>query len=239
MIPSAPPSRVSRMTAILRRLPLLLGLLLFTGVVACSSPPPGPRLPAGTPKPKPTSVLAPKPAKTASPSASAVKPTPVSPVATPARPAAAPAPYPVMLGIDTLAADGFRDIAGQRVGLLTHAAGVNRFGVSTVDVLRKAPNVKLVALFSPEHGLYSLEKASVNIADTRDARTGLPVYSLHGANRKPTRAQLKTSMPSSSTCRTSASAPTPTTSSCATPWTPVSPPESASSCSTAPTPSAA
>jgi uncharacterized protein YbbC (DUF1343 family) len=191
VISSAPPSRASRMTAFLRRIPLLLGLLLFTGVVACSSPPPGPRLPAATPKSKPASVLAPKPSKTAAPSASAGKPTPVSPVATPARPAAAPAPYPVMLGIDTLAADGFRDIAGQRVGLLTHAAGVNRFGVSTVDVLRKAPNVKLVALFSPEHGLYSLEKASVNIADTRDSRTGLPVYSLHGANRKPTRAQLK------------------------------------------------
>ena len=103
-----------------------------------------------------------------------------------------PAPaQPVMLGIDVLEADGFAAVRGKRIGLLTHPAGVNRRGVSTIDVLRRGPGVKLVALFAPEHGLYGTEKASTNIPDTVDRRTGLPVYSLHGANRKPTKAQLK------------------------------------------------
>jgi uncharacterized protein YbbC (DUF1343 family) len=99
---------------------------------------------------------------------------------------------PVMLGIDVLEADGFRILRGKRVGLLTHAAGVNREGVSTVDVLRRASGVKLVCLFAPEHGVYGTEAASVNVEDTVDLRTRLPVYSLHGKNLKPTPEQLRT-----------------------------------------------
>jgi|GEM_PF-49711 len=97
---------------------------------------------------------------------------------------------PVMLGIDVLAAENFAPLVGKRVGLLTHPAGVNRFGVSTIDVLRRAPNVKLAALFGPEHGIYGDALAGENIPDSLDRRTGLPVYSLHGKNRKPTKAQL-------------------------------------------------
>lgn len=99
-------------------------------------------------------------------------------------------PYPVMLGIDVLEADGFISVRGKRVGLLTHPAGVNRRGESTIDVLRRAPGCRLTALFAPEHGLYGAEKASVQVDDTTDVRTGLPVYSLHGRNRRPTEAQL-------------------------------------------------
>ncbi|MGH7944843.1 MAG: DUF1343 domain-containing protein [Opitutaceae bacterium] len=122
--------------------------------------------------------------------------TPTRPLFTPPPEVAAPsivkpAPiFPVMPGIDVLEADGFAAIKGKRIGLLTHPAGVNRRGISTVDVLRRAPNTKLIALFAPEHGLYGTEKASTNIPDAIDRRTGLPVYSLHGQNRKPTRAQL-------------------------------------------------
>ena len=99
--------------------------------------------------------------------------------------------FPVMLGIDTLAADNFAPIAGKRVGLLTHPAGVNRFGVPTVEILRKATNIKLVALFGPEHGIYGDASAGQNIADTIDRRTGLPAYSLYGKHNKPTKEQLK------------------------------------------------
>jgi uncharacterized protein YbbC (DUF1343 family) len=99
--------------------------------------------------------------------------------------------FPVMLGIDVLAAENFAPIAGKRVGLLTHPAGVNRFGVPTVEVLRKAPNIKLVALFGPEHGIYGDTPAGENIADTIDKRTGLPAYSLYGKHNKPTKEQLK------------------------------------------------
>jgi uncharacterized protein YbbC (DUF1343 family) len=52
-----------------------------------------------------------------------------------------------MLGIDMLEADGFAAVRGKRIGLLTHPAGVNRRGVSTIDVLRRAPGVQFVALY--------------------------------------------------------------------------------------------
>lgn len=97
---------------------------------------------------------------------------------------------PVMLGIDVLEAEGFKAVAGKKIGLLTHPAGVNRRGESTINILRRAPNTKLVALFGPEHGIYGDEKAGDNIADTIDRRTNLPVLSLYGKNRKPTAAQL-------------------------------------------------
>lgn len=99
--------------------------------------------------------------------------------------------FPVMLGIDVLAADNFAPLAGKRVGILTHPAGVNRFGIPTVDILRRATNLKVVALFGPEHGIYGDAPAGENIPDTIDKRTGLPAYSLHGKNRKPTKEQLK------------------------------------------------
>jgi uncharacterized protein YbbC (DUF1343 family) len=91
----------------------------------------------------------------------------------------------ILLGIDVLASRNFREIAGKRVGLLTNQAGVDSRGVSTIDILRRAPNVRLVALFGPEHGVYGDAKANVNVADSIDPRTGLPVYSLFGKYRRP------------------------------------------------------
>ncbi len=118
-------------------------------------------------------------------------PKPVAPVVI-APPPPPPEVLPrVMLGIDTLEADGFKAIAGKKIGLLTHRAGVNRRGESTIDVLRRARQSKLVCLFAPEHGLDGEIKAGDNFDDTRHSPTGLPIYSLHGANRKPTKEQLK------------------------------------------------
>ncbi|MDX2188176.1 MAG: DUF1343 domain-containing protein [Opitutaceae bacterium] len=113
-------------------------------------------------------------------------PTPAVPMPTRPTPAG-----PVQLGIDVLVARNFSGLQGKRVALLTHAAGVNNRGISTVDVLRKAQNFKLVSLFGPEHGIYGLAPAGENVGDSIDKRTGLPVYSLHGKNRKPTKTQLK------------------------------------------------
>jgi uncharacterized protein YbbC (DUF1343 family) len=96
----------------------------------------------------------------------------------------------IMLGIDVLEADGFNLLRGKRVGLLTNPAGVNRNGISTIDVLRRSPQVNLVALFGPEHGIYGDEKANVPVDDKIDTRTGLPVYSLYGRFRRPTRQML-------------------------------------------------
>lgn len=98
---------------------------------------------------------------------------------------------PIMLGIDVLEADGFAQVKGKRIGLLTHPAGVNRRGVSTIDVLLRAPGVKLVALFAAEHGIYGDLPASVKVPNLVDKRTGLPVHSLHGQTRRPTKAMLQ------------------------------------------------
>lgn len=96
----------------------------------------------------------------------------------------------IELGIDMLAQDQFRMLRAKRVGLLTHPAGVNRFGISTIDVLRTSPIVDLVALFGPEHGIYGDEKANVPVLDKIDPRTGLPVFSLYGQYRRPTTEML-------------------------------------------------
>lgn len=97
----------------------------------------------------------------------------------------------VELGIDVLASNDFRGLEGKRVGLITNPTGVSSSGRSTIDILRSAPNVKLVALYAPEHGVYGAELAGDYVAFTKDARTGLPVYSLYGPTRKPTPDMLK------------------------------------------------
>ncbi|MEO7599606.1 MAG: DUF1343 domain-containing protein [Opitutus sp.] len=129
----------------------------------------------------------------AAPAVEVAPPTVVPPTASTAAPVIAPVPvvYPVMLGIDVLESQGFAAIKGKRIGILTHPAGVNRLGVSTVDVLRRAKDAKVVALFGPEHGIYGDEKAEVIIPNRVDKRTGLPVFSLYGKTRSPTPAMLK------------------------------------------------
>ncbi|HEY8185207.1 MAG TPA: serine hydrolase, partial [Pyrinomonadaceae bacterium] len=95
----------------------------------------------------------------------------------------------VLTGIDVLARDGFKQLAGMRIGLVTNQTGRDRAGRSTIDVLRQAPNVKLVALFSPEHGIRGA--ADENLPDSKDEQTGLPIYSLYGETRRPKAEQLK------------------------------------------------
>ena len=102
-----------------------------------------------------------------------------------------PAPKVVRLGIDVLAAGDFKELEGKRVGLLTNQSGVNRKGVSTIDVLRAAANVKLVALYGPEHGVYGAQYAGLSVATAVDDRTGLPTFSLYGDTKKPTPEMLQ------------------------------------------------
>ena len=95
----------------------------------------------------------------------------------------------VLNGIDVLERDGFRQLAGLRVGLVTNHTGRDRRGRQTIDVLREAPNVKLVALFAPEHGIRGL--LDDKLPDSKDERTGLPIYSLYGETRRPKPEQLR------------------------------------------------
>ena len=96
----------------------------------------------------------------------------------------------VLTGIDVLEAGGFRPLQGRRVGLITNATGVDRAGRRTLDVLAAAPGVTLLAAFSPEHGLET-NLDTEDIASGRDARTGVPVYSLYGKTRRPTSEMLR------------------------------------------------
>lgn len=92
-------------------------------------------------------------------------------------------------GIDALARDGFVLLKGRRVGLITNQTGRDREGHSTIDLLKAAPGVTLVALFSPEHGIRGVMDEKVS--DSVDEKTGLPIYSLYGDTRKPTPEMLK------------------------------------------------
>lgn len=94
-------------------------------------------------------------------------------------------------GIEVLRDNGFRILEGKRVGLVTNPSGVDRELRSTIDILNAAPNINLVALFAPEHGVRGDVWAGGKVESGRDDSTGLPVYSLYGATRKPTPEMLK------------------------------------------------
>ena len=92
-------------------------------------------------------------------------------------------------GIDVLVKNNFAPLKGKRIGLITNQTGQDREHNATIDLLKAAPGVTLVALFSPEHGIRGA--LDENVGDGKDEKTGLPVYSLYGNRRKPTAEQLK------------------------------------------------
>ncbi|HVE57538.1 MAG TPA: serine hydrolase, partial [Pyrinomonadaceae bacterium] len=96
----------------------------------------------------------------------------------------------VLNGIDVLEKNGFKELEGLKIGLVTNQTGRNLAGKPTIDVLKGAKNVNLVALFSPEHGIRG-ELDQEGIKDSVDEKTGLPVYSLYGETRRPKPEQLK------------------------------------------------
>jgi uncharacterized protein YbbC (DUF1343 family)/CubicO group peptidase (beta-lactamase class C family) len=92
-------------------------------------------------------------------------------------------------GIDVLVKNRFAPLKGKTVGLVTNHTGHDRARNATIDLLKAAPEVKLAALFSPEHGIRGV--LDENVGDSKDEKTGLPVYSLYGDRRKPSAEQLK------------------------------------------------
>ena len=90
---------------------------------------------------------------------------------------------PVLTGIDVLRVNGFAELKGANVGLVTNHTGRARDGSTTIDLLATAAGVKLVALFSPEHGIRGILDSSV--PSSRDEKTGLPIHSLYGATQRP------------------------------------------------------
>ena len=85
----------------------------------------------------------------------------------------------VLTGIDVLESQDFAVLKGKRIGVLTNQTGVDSAGRRTIDVLAHAPGVKLTAIFSPEHGVTG-ELDVTHIDNSRDAATGIPVYSVYG-----------------------------------------------------------
>ena len=91
-----------------------------------------------------------------------------------AKPESVPAPV-VKPGIEVLVENGFAPLKGKKVGLVTNPSGVDRNLNSTIDILFNAPDVELVALFGPEHGVRGDVYAGGKIKDGIDPVTGLPV----------------------------------------------------------------
>ena len=89
----------------------------------------------------------------------------------------------VLPGVDVLFADSAHLVAGRRVGLITNQSGLDRAGVPTIDRMARAPSVRLVALFAPEHGIRGVARPGEAVADAVDSATGIPIYSLYGARR--------------------------------------------------------
>ena len=97
----------------------------------------------------------------------------------------------IKTGIEVLKSEDFKPLEGLRIGLVTNPTGVDNNLVSDIDLLHRAANVKLVALFGPEHGVRGSSHAGDAVDNDSDAATGLPVFSLYGKNRIPSDEMLQ------------------------------------------------
>lgn len=110
--------------------------------------------------------------------------------AVPTAPVAAQTAGGVIPGVEVLVSDSLHLVRGKRVGLLTNHSGRDRTGRSTIDLIHKAPGVRLTALFAAEHGIRGDARAGAQIPTTVDSATGVKVYSLYGEVRVPTAEML-------------------------------------------------
>jgi uncharacterized protein YbbC (DUF1343 family) len=97
----------------------------------------------------------------------------------------------VLSGLEVLVRDSLHLVRGKRVGLITNQTAITSRGEHAVDVLARAPGVRLVALFGPEHGVRGNIEGGERIENQRDSATGIPVYSLYGRTQKPTPEMLQ------------------------------------------------
>ena len=97
----------------------------------------------------------------------------------------------VLTGIDVLQKTNFESLNGKSIGIITNPTGVNQHLQSTIDLLHAAPELKIKALYSPEHGIRGDHAAGDKVGTYIDKKTGLTVYSLYGKNKKPNAKMLK------------------------------------------------
>lgn len=94
-------------------------------------------------------------------------------------------------GIEVLRDMDFAPLKGKRVGLITNPTGVDNNLKSTIDILHEAPDVELVGLYAPEHGVRGDVHAGDHVDNFVDPATGVTVYSIYGSSRKPSPEMLK------------------------------------------------
>ena len=112
----------------------------------------------------------------------------VSPaVIAPAVPAQEAAAHP---GVEQLLDSVPAALRGKRIGLITNHTGIDTRGASIIDRIMASPELRLVALFAPEHGIRGTAADGVKISSSKDTRTGLPIFSLYGETRRPTARML-------------------------------------------------
>ncbi len=102
-----------------------------------------------------------------------------------------PATRDIACGFDALLKEGGHLLDGKRVGLVAHAASVDRTGCSTAQRLRERIGDGLAALFSPEHGFSGIAGAGEKVASARHPVWNIPIHSLYGKTRRPTAAMLR------------------------------------------------
>jgi uncharacterized protein YbbC (DUF1343 family) len=96
----------------------------------------------------------------------------------------AAAPEVVRPGIEVLLSDSIHLVRGKRVGLITNHTGIDHTGKPSIDLLFEHPEVELVALYAPEHGIRGAEQAGARIESTVDEKTGVPIHSVYGASQR-------------------------------------------------------
>jgi len=95
----------------------------------------------------------------------------------------------VLTGLDVLSDQKFAMLSGHSVGLVTNQTGIDLHGRRAIDLIAATPNVRLQAIFSPEHGLMGV--SNTDVPHSRDVVTGLPIWSLYGSTKRPTSSMLK------------------------------------------------
>lgn len=99
-------------------------------------------------------------------------------------------PKKVLTGADILISENLDLIKGKKLGIITNHTAILSDGTHLVDTLANIDGISIKALFGPEHGIRGDASAGEKIGDNVDAKTGIPVYSLYGKNRKPTKEML-------------------------------------------------
>ncbi|WP_342567983.1 DUF1343 domain-containing protein [Psychrobacillus sp. FSL K6-4046] len=95
------------------------------------------------------------------------------------------------LGVEVFLEDGYKPFIGNRIGLVTNMTGVNQKLTPTIELFVDHPGINLTALYGPEHGIRGDAKEGEGVQSSIDPYTNLPVYSLYGDSRKPTKEMLE------------------------------------------------